>query len=158
MDRNLQLVISKRCPDLLSSPPDNKDDGDWSFTVIRRDDPASEGKSSRFTYLAPVGAEAKANEGGLMHFTSATLPIFPDKKEPYARDATWGTLLKLYEYDALNFKSNSLFDDGLMGRVRLLLPKPALPIRFHECREYKGHSGSLRPALAELASLINPTS
>jgi hypothetical protein len=154
MDRNLQLVISKRCPELLNSPPDNHDDADWSFTVIRRDDPASEGKSSRFTYLAPVGAETEENEGGLLHFTSETLPIFPDKKDPYSREAAWGTLLKLYEYDALNFKSNSLFDDGLMGRVRLLLPKPALPIRFHECREYKGHSGSFDTTMIGLVETL----
>ncbi len=38
--------------------------------------------------------------------------------------------------------------DGLMSRIRLLLPEPALPIRFHECRDYKGHSGSFDTSMA----------
>jgi hypothetical protein len=34
----------------------------------------------------------------LLSFAAPTLPIFPDKNQPYARDAGWGTLFKLYEY------------------------------------------------------------
>lgn len=137
MDRNLQLVISKRCPDLVKGAVDPRD-GDWSFTVIRRDDPASEGKSSRFNYLAPVGADAHPGEGDLLHFSSPTMPIFPEKNQAYVRETQWGTLLKLYEYDARRFGTNMMFSDGLMYRARLLLPQPALPIRFHECRSYRG--------------------
>jgi hypothetical protein len=92
--------------------------------------------------------------GGLLHVSAPTLQIFPDKKEPYARNAEWGTLLKLYEYDARRFASNSLFDDGLLGRVRLFLPKPALPIRFHECRNYKGHSGSFDTTMVGLVETL----
>lgn len=154
MDRNLQLVISRRCPDLLTSPPENHDDGHWSFTVIRRDDPTSEGKTSRFTYLAPLGAQQDPNRGSLLHFASSSLPLFPEKKNAYARETSWGTLLKLYEYDALRFASVALFDDGLMGRVRLLLPKPALPIRFHECRDYRGHSGSFDTTMIGLVETL----
>ncbi|MFZ5792576.1 MAG: hypothetical protein ACOY3L_17940 [Pseudomonadota bacterium] len=138
MERNLQLVVSRRCPDLISAELEHPDDRDWSFTVIRRDDPTSEGKSSRFTYLAPVGSDARPGNGALLHFSSEVMALFPDKNQPYVRDTAWGTLLKLYEYDARKFATNMMFADGLMYRARLLLPQPALPIRFHECRPYRG--------------------
>lgn len=138
MERNLQLIISRRRPELLPSPTVDPNDSDWSFTVIRREDPASEGKSSRFTYLAPIGAEARPNNGDLLHFAAEEMPIFPEKNEAYVRNAPSGTLLKLYEYDARRFSTNMMQSDGFMYRVRLLLPQPALPIRLHECRSYKG--------------------
>lgn len=137
MDRNLQLVISRRRPELLETPLSDPSDRDWSFTVIRREDP-SEGKSSRFTYLAPLGAHDAPGNGAVLHFPAEEMPIFPEKNKPYARSATWGTLLKLYEYDARRFGSSMMQRDGLMYRARLLLPEPALPIRFHECRPYAG--------------------
>ena len=48
LERNLQLVVSKRNPAFLSSPLENPIDADWSFTVVRRDDPLPGGKCSRF--------------------------------------------------------------------------------------------------------------
>ena len=97
-------------------------------------------KSSRFTFLAP-GALGADGRRGVLHFDAPVLPIFPDKNRPYERQSKWGTLFKLYEYD-IRAKSNMMRRDGLMERMRLLLPEPALPIRFHECRDFKGHSGS----------------
>jgi hypothetical protein len=138
LERNLQLVVSRRRPDLIPTPQPDPYDGDWSLTVIRREDPTSEGKSSRFTYLAPLDCDTRPGEGGLLHFFAETLPLFPEKNQAYVREVAWGTLLKLYEYDARRFATNMMFADGLMYRARLLLPQPALPIRFHECRPYKG--------------------
>lgn len=135
MDHNLQLIISRRCPEFLIDSSDPSDQ-DWSFTVIRREDPTLEGKSSRFTYLAPLNSRDKPG-GELLHFFSESMPLFPEKNQPYIRHAAWGTLLKLYEYDARKF-ATTMMQDGLMDRVRLLLPEPALPIRFHECRPYRG--------------------
>lgn len=141
MDRNIQLVISKRHPKLIPNPPANPTDGDWSFTIIRREDP-TDGKSSRFAYLAPVGCDHSPRLGQLLHFTSDTLPIFPDGNTAYAREGEWGTLVKLIEYDARRFKTNMMLSDGLMYRARLMLPEPALPMRFYECRPFKGSKGS----------------
>ncbi len=78
VDRNLQLVVSKRHPALLSDPLHNLSDLDWSFTVIRREDP-TDGKSSRFTYLAPVDADTRPSEGDLLRFPAEVLPIFQRK-------------------------------------------------------------------------------
>lgn len=153
MDRNLQLVVSRRHPDLLPHPPETSNDADWSFTVVRREDP-TDGKSSRFTYLAPLDADQRPRDGGMMHFAADTLPLFPEKNRAYVRNTKWGTLIKLYEYDARRFGTGMMFADGLMYRARLLLPEPALPIRFHECRAYRGHEGSYDTAMLGLIETL----
>jgi hypothetical protein len=51
-----------------------------------------------------------------------------------------GTLVKLYEYNLTNV-SNILRRNGLRPKIDLLLPEPALPKRFHECRDHQ-KSGS----------------
>ena len=77
------------------------------------------------------------------------MPIFPEKNKAYAREAAWGTLFKMYEYGT-RAVTNMMLEDGLLMKLRLLLPEPALPIRFHECRDYKGHSGSFDTPMAGL--------
>ena len=149
VDHNVELVLSKRNPKLQLE--DAKDsDKHWSFTIIRREDPSpASPRASRFTYLAPAGEPDAEGNRALLSFAAPTLPIFPVKNEPYAREAEWGTLFKLYEY-AIRAATNMLLEGGLMGRVRILLPEPALPIHFHECRDYAGHSGSYSTPMAGL--------
>lgn len=140
-DHNVQFVLSRRNPALLPAQGGQESDKDWSFTVIRREDPQGRARGSKFTFLAP-GERDSLGRGSLLHFFAESLPIFPDKVEAYARSANWGTLFKLYEYDA-RLKGNIILADSLMYRVRVMLPEPALPIRFHECRTgFRGHSGS----------------
>jgi hypothetical protein len=136
IDHNVELVLSKRNPKLLSA--DAKDsDKNWSFTIIRREDPSpASPRASRFTYLAPGAADAEGNRS-LLTVSNHTMPIFPEKNKPYVREAEWGTLFKLYEY-SIRATTNMMLEGGLMGRLRILLPEPALPIRFHECRDYSG--------------------
>jgi hypothetical protein len=137
---NLQLVVSRRNPSILARQNGkHPDDGKWSFTVVRREDPFGNRRSSVYTYLAPHGAVQNPNRGGVLRFSASDLPMFPDGNKPYARNADRGTLIKLYEYSATGFKSHILMKDGLLGRVDLLLPDIALPMRFHECRDYQGH-------------------
>ncbi len=139
IDHNVQLVISRRHPDLIEGK--HSADHNWSFTVIRREDPEN-GRSSRYTYLAPLIDSTLGNtpehQKLLLNFDADTLPLFPDKNKAYVRETKWGTLIKLYEYEAKRFGTNMMMSDGLMYRVRLLLTAPALPIRFHECRAYRG--------------------
>lgn len=147
-DHNVELVLSKRNPKLLPADA-TESERHWSFTIIRREDPSpASPRASRFTYLAPGSADAKGNRA-LLSFAAPTLPIFPNKNEPYVREAKWGTLFKLYEY-AVRAATNMMLEGGLMGRVRVLLPEPALPIHFHECRDYSGHSGSYSTPMAGL--------
>jgi hypothetical protein len=137
---NLQMIISRRNPDILQY--DNRthqDDAKWSFTIVRREDPYGNRRSSVYTYLAPYGADGKPNQGGVLRFASTKMPIFPVQDEAYKRESEWGTLIKLYEYALPSgYRSNILMPDGLLSRVDLLLPDVALPMRFHECRGYGG--------------------
>jgi hypothetical protein len=151
--RNLQLIVSRRNPAILRGRFDHPSDNHWGFTVVRREDPGDGRRSSVYTYLAPLGVlESKAlpGHGGVLRFASETMPIFPDGKNPYGQEAEWGSLIKLYDYAATGFKSNILMKDGLLSRMDLLLPDVALPLRLHECRDYRGHEGSFQTTLTGL--------
>jgi len=144
---NLQLVVSRRRPKIIDGRSTNPSDHHWGFTIVRRDDPSGNRRSSVYTYLAPD--KTSDGLGNVLSFPSNSMPIFPEGKEPYKKESPWGTLIKIYEYN-LPHRSHILMKDGLMGRVDLLLPEIALPIRFHECRDYRGHSGSAETTLTGL--------
>jgi hypothetical protein len=79
------------------------------------------------------------------------MPLFPEGRNAYGRDASWGTLIKLYEYDAAGYKSNIIMRDGLLRRLDLLLPEMMLPARLYECRYEAGHAGSFANTVAGLS-------
>ncbi|MGI8600433.1 MAG: hypothetical protein ACR2KB_14370 [Chitinophagaceae bacterium] len=137
---NLQLVISKRNPKLISAISHKENDGNWGFTIVRREDPVGKETSSTYKYLAPIGANINPNEGELLNFKSDSLPIFPRYNEPYAINSEWGTLIKLYEYET-KYKQNVQGNGGLLRPLDLLAPDLGLPFRLHECR-YEGTPGS----------------
>ena len=148
----MQLIVTRRNPKIVNGKFAHSSDSQWGFTVVRREN-AGVGpvRNSVYTYLAPVGAEAKPSQGGVLRFSADSMPIFPQGRNPYARDSEWGTLIKLYEYAATGFKSNILMKDGLLSRLDLLLPDVALPVRLYECRPtYKGHEGSFENNLTGL--------
>jgi len=133
----LQLIVSRRKPELIGSaaapgdyPSDPQTDGHWAFTVVRREGGA---RMPTYSYLAPLGSEKSERKGGVLHFAAATMPLFPEGSDPYAREVQWGTLIKLYEYKLPN-SGPILRRNGLLMRLDLLLPDPALPVRMHECR------------------------
>lgn len=129
---NLQLILSRRNPTIVSLAPKDKTDYDWGFTIVRRFDPDRKRRNSMFVYLAPNSADLRPYRGDILHFSSISMPIFPEDNKPYVRESEWGTLIKLYEYTG--YKSHILMKDGLLRRVDLLLPEVALPIKLHECR------------------------
>ena len=149
---NLQLIVSRRNPKILNGKFADKSDEQWGFTIIRRENPEGGRRNSIYTYLAPLGAAKNPGRGGVLRFSSEKMPIFPEGRNPYGRNSGWGTLIKLYEYAAIGFKSNIIFSGGgLLSRVDLLLPDVALPVRLHECRSgYKGHEGSFETSLIGL--------
>src|SRR5262249_8809470 len=67
-----------------------------------------------------------------------TLPLMAEQDEAYSRDVSWGTAIKLYEYQTLVGQSHVTRPDGLMYALERLLPEIALPVRIHECRGYGG--------------------
>ncbi len=146
---NLQLIVSRRNPAILNGKLAHPFDSKWGFTIVRREAPEGNRRSSIFTYLAPCDMEDRAGQGGVLRFSADTMPIFPEGREAYARESEWGTLIKLYEYSAVGYsKTHILRKSGLMSRIDLLLPDAVLPIRLHECRRgYRGHEGSFETTL-----------
>ena len=69
------------------------------------------------------------------------MPIFPKGHDAYKRAVEWGTLIKLYAYQLRN-TGNIIRGDGLLYKLDLLLPDPALPIRMHECRPARRGAGA----------------
>lgn len=136
--RRLQLIVSRRNPSLLKDPIGS--DRHWGFTIVRREEPTGGERSSVFRYLAPVKVEGEARRG-VLHFESEALLIMPDGNEAYARPTAFGSLVKLYNYQ-LRGRSHILMGDGLMRATDVRLPSPALPVMFHECRDYAGDKGS----------------
>lgn len=153
--QNLQLVVSRRHPKALKGY--NRDAQMWGFTVVRREDPERGRRSSMFTYLAPLGKDVQPGQGGVLRFAAEEFPLFPqfdgeNTRNPYGRLARWGTAIKLYEYSLpAGGRSNILMTDGLMRRTDLLLPDTALPIRFYEARDFRGHAGSFENTLTGLS-------
>lgn len=137
--RKLQLIVSRRHPELVGNSlvaptyPQHETDDQWGFTVVRREDAGPNNRLPFISYLAPIGSKGSPRAGRVLRFAAKTLPIFPKGDRAYGRDVAHGSLLKLYEYD-LKQASNILRRDGLRPKIDLLLPEPALPIRFHECR------------------------
>ncbi len=154
VEHNVQLILSRQNPALQPNIPKDHPERLWSFTIIRREDPSpGSPKGSHFTFLAP-GPQGKDGKKSLLTFDAPELSIFPVRNQPYARNTKWGTLFKLYEY-GMRAGTNMMLEGGLMGRVRLLLPDPALPIRFHECRNYKGHEGSYDTTMIGLINTLD---
>ncbi len=149
----LQLIVTRRNPEILKGKLAHPSDTQWGFTIVRRENAgAGPVRNSVYTYLAPVGADTKPCQGSVLRFTADSMPIFPQGRNPYGRESQWGTLIKLYEYAATGFKSNILLSTpSLLSRLDLLLPDVALPVRLYECRPtYKGHEGSFENNLTGL--------
>ena len=138
----IQLVVSRRDPALAQRERTNDPSVDkWAFTVVRREEPSAKSGEpihSEFTYLAPIGSAENPRHGDVLNFDASELPLMPVMDEPYSRTITWGTVVKLYEYETTVGQSNILLSDGLMYGLERLLPEVALPMRIHECRGYAG--------------------
>ena len=68
------------------------------------------------------------------------MPIFAKFNIPYATSSTWGTLVKLFEYET-RYRQNVQGSGGLLRPLDLLAPDLGLPYRLHECR-YEGKPAS----------------
>jgi len=129
---NMQLIISKRDPQIVEIEGNDGTSEYWGFTIIRRVAPEKGMKSSAFKYLAP--------NGNVLMFKAKSLPLLPgDYPIPYEKPLKWGTFIKLYEYQLGRLKTLATFD--LYYRLSVLLPTIALPIFIVERRKgYKGHT------------------
>jgi len=128
---NLQLIISKRHPDLAKIEDDETADS-WGFTIVRRENPSEGRRSSTYTYLAPT------NE--ILNFKADNLLLLPGKyPKAFDKPLGWGTYLKLYEYQMKGLKTLITLDPYY--RLSILLPNIAHPIRLYERRKgYDAHT------------------
>ena len=143
---NLQLVLSRRNPALLPRRNQTNDrDHDWGFTVVRRKAPTGDIRSSVYEYLAPFDADkAILFRGDVLSFQADTMPIFPSGGSgmAYIKSSTFGSLVKLYEYEWGGDKSDITRStgggrQGLLKRLETKVADPALPFRLYECRDYR---------------------
>lgn len=137
---NLQLIISRRDPELLPSVTTGRD-LEWGFTIVRRERPTGGIRNSVYTYLAPL------ESGRVLSFPAEAWPIFPESsariRDAYSRESGFGSLVKLYEYDLPGSKSNIVQSGGgLLRRIETGLPQLALPVRLYEMRDYAGKAES----------------
>ncbi|MCY4262049.1 MAG: hypothetical protein OXC97_01825, partial [Candidatus Dadabacteria bacterium] len=142
-ENRFQLVISRRNPALVAAARKKTDSSAelWGFTIVRRELPILEigaVRNSVYKYLAPVLANDDKAKRGVLRFYADSLPLMPEHNQPYERHIKWGSALKLYNYDMKGFKSHLLMKDGLLYRLEILMPEIALPVRLHECRNFKG--------------------
>lgn len=155
-ERRLQLIVSRRAPDLVSG---TGRDAEWGFTIVRREFAKSGESNSKFRYLAPVNAHS--GTGGVLSFSSDAMPIFPKLGDPhpdaYGRESSHGSLIKLYEYRLTGTKSNVVSSGGgLRQRLEMLLAGTGLPFRIFECRTgFRGHSGSFANNIQGVLNRLN---
>ncbi|MBN2075948.1 MAG: hypothetical protein JW762_10400 [Dehalococcoidales bacterium] len=125
---NIQLVISKRNPNIN----DDTNNDRWGFTIVRKEKPTGNRRTSVYRYLAPGG--------NVLNFSADSLPLLPGTyPTKIGQELFHGTFIKLYEYDIGNLKTNILFD--LYNALSLLVPNIALPVRLYERRPgYSGHT------------------
>lgn len=138
----LQMILSKRSPEIPFVAEGDDTLSRWGWTVVRRVRPtlgAGEVRNSIFRYLAPVGSSGRPGNGEVFSFTADELQVLPRQNDAYALPLRSGSVVKLYEYEMKGFRSHALMSDGLLYRLSILLPGIALPVRIHECR--KGFRG-----------------
>ena len=134
--KNIQLIISRRNPEIVNLEEKDKTSNNWGFTIVRREDPENGRRSSSYRYLAPGGE--------IMNFNSDKLPLLPGKyPTQIGENISHGTFIKLFEYEMTGLKSPIILD--LYNRLSILMPKIALPIRLFERR--KGYSANSYEAI-----------
>ena len=125
-DKSMQVMVTRRHPEVAVFEKDDNAKSDWCFTVIRREDPREGQKSSVFTYLAP--------DGKILGFKAPSLPLFPSQyPEPYSEEVEHCTFIKIIEYQIPRYKTNITLD--MYNRLNCLLPRLALPVRLWERRK-----------------------
>ncbi|UMZ74241.1 hypothetical protein [Natranaerofaba carboxydovora] len=141
--KNYQLVLSKKAPELVSSPTDNP----WGFTLVRKKPSPNRWEQPTYEYFAP--------EGEIPVLYKEDLKILPGTEAgSYDREINYGTFIKLYEYDIADTTVATLNLYYSLNRAMFEIP---MPIRIIENRDYGGKTKetTLTGMNARLESLTN---
>ena len=148
--QNLQLILSKRHPKLAKREHSSTS---WGYTVVRLETPPG-ARMSTYRYLAPVPSDDGSTTGDVLRLNDLTLPLVPDGNQAYAKNAEWGTLVKLYEYRT-RARTSFFQRGGLLNPLDVFLPRIPLPVRLHECRAFGGRRGSFETTLTGIEIRLN---
>lgn len=134
---NLQVIISRRCPQIPNKDGDESF-GKWSVTVVRRELPREGRKSSMYTYLTD-------EQGNMLTFEADALNIVPLESVKGVKgfgyeDMTYGTFIKLFNYQMTGFRTAITLD--FFNRLSLLAINLALPVRVRETRPYQANTNA----------------
>lgn len=114
-----QLILSRKHPDLLQ--PEQLDS--WGFTLVRLHPLAPGERTPWYEYCVDV-------DGRVFSFPGKDLHILPGGEA-----LTWGTYIKMYNYD-LPHPSTITLD--LWRELNRMLHQPALPVLLYEGRGFRG--------------------
>jgi len=159
-----QLIVTRRNPEIIKKFPNHKLNNtarkdDWSFTVIKREEPNDNNKRSTASYLSPIGAKnGKAYKGEILSFRhNGGIPFFPSEHDQCKIKSNYGTLTKLFDYNIK--KSDAMMSGGLSYNIGWLLPRSPIPIRFHDARKgFKRKAGSFAYSIEGVANFMERTS
>ena len=127
--QNIQLIVSRRHPQLVAGQKGPGNVG-WGWTLVRRREPDGSRRSSFYEYLAP--------HGEVPCFEAESIPVLPTRDAAYGEPLSWGSIVKLYDYQ-LEHPTSIVFD--LNFELSRRLYHVALPVRLYERRaEFRGHS------------------
>lgn len=142
-DSKLQLIISKRHPELTSGDQPNL----WGFTVVRKFEADEEILAPRWKYLII--------DNKVPSFQKDDLRLFPGKyPEPYGLEFKYGSFIKLYNYAIGTGALRSNINQHLFNAINIRLINPLVPIRFHERREVGKKTHSYEATMDGLESRI----
>ena len=136
-----QLLISKRNPKYADQAGDPRFD-EWGFTVIRRYETDEVKNGVVVSYLAPLRGHEFGQGQQVLSFKAPTLQLMPEtdgKKRavPHKRSMTYGTLVKLYEYELAGaaLPTHALRNyNSILYQIDTVLPMTGLPIKAYETR------------------------
>jgi len=130
---SLQLVLSRRQPDIPVKDQSMSCRNAWGFTLVRRMDPGPGQPQSTYVYLAP-GGEIPSFEAESLQVGAGRYP------ELYVEEMRAGTCIKLWNY-RFPGRLKTLATLDLRYALEEHLQDPALPVRILERRTgYRAHS------------------
>lgn len=142
-EHKIQLIISKRCPEILNIDGDEQ----WGITVIREEDGDEIDRNATYTYLAPANRK-------ILAFDADSLPLLPkDKDSAYGKEWGHGTFIKVYDYE-IERKYSDLVNFGMRSRFEVLVPDITLPVKMYDRRHTMRRGKSPEATLAGLTDKI----
>jgi len=135
----ISLIVSRREQSLIQKSTNTSDD-EWCFTITRKESAKLNNmKEPYYTFLAPSNKNKDKDKLGVLSFKSENLKLWPVRMNPYQKELTHGTMIKMIDYE---LKSPSTIVVDFMYHTEIMMPDAMMPCRLHECRDnYKKNIG-----------------